>query len=95
MNLAIPLCLNDGRFIDYQDALLGMVESSLFKGPIYFNYNTNLTIKVKEKNILKALELEVKLHNLVMLLRSYPATILIRMYYKTLNTLDHIGAINR
>ena len=76
------------------ETLFEMIESSLFGRSIYFNYNMDLTIKIKGKNILKSLELEVKLYHLKMLSGSYPAITSIRIYYKILNTLGRIGTIN-
>ena len=95
MNSAILMCLKNGRFINYHDFILVMVESSIFDGSIYCNCSINLTIKIKDKNILKDLELEIKLHNLNMLAYSYPAIVLIRIYFKTINTLYYIGALNK
>ena len=72
-----------------------MVESSFFDGQVYCNYNTDLTVKIKDRNILRALELEIKFHNLKMLSSSYLAAVLVRMYFKTINTLNHIGALHK
>ena len=44
------LCLRDDRFKIYKDALLGMVESSLFQGPIY------LSLSDETKNFEKIIE---------------------------------------
>jgi hypothetical protein len=35
LNTSVLLCLRDGKFKIYKDALLEMVESSLFQEPIY------------------------------------------------------------
>ena len=72
-----------------------MVEPSLFDGPIYFNCNADLTIKTKNKNILRSLELEIKLDGFNMLPRSCPAAAMIRVYYKILNILEYIGVVNK
>lgn len=52
LDIALLLCLRDGRITEFQDSLLG----------IYFNCHTDLTVKLKDKNILKAIELDIKLH---------------------------------
>jgi hypothetical protein len=36
--------------------LLGMVESSLYEGPIYFNYHPNYSLSLYDPTLLHALE---------------------------------------
>lgn len=36
LDTIILLCLRYGRLTNFQDSLLGMVETSLYKGPIFF-----------------------------------------------------------
>jgi hypothetical protein len=52
LNISILLCLRDGRFKIYKDALLGMVESSLFQGPIYFNCYPNFVVSLTDETVL-------------------------------------------
>ena len=49
LNTSVFLGLRDGRFKIYQDGLLGMVESSLYKGPIYFDCYPNFAVSLKDK----------------------------------------------
>jgi hypothetical protein len=60
LNTSVFLGLRDGRFKIYQDALLGMVESSLYKGPIYFDCYPNFAVSLKDKTVLKTLELDIE-----------------------------------
>lgn len=89
LDIATLLCLRDGRLTKFQDSLLGMVEISLYEGPIFFNCNNDLTLKLRDKNILKAIELNVKLQGFNIMPSSYPITIVYKMYYKTTNNLNH------
>lgn len=75
--------------------VLGTEKISLNEGPIYCNYKTNLIIKLKDKNVLKVIELDVKLHGFKMLPGTFPAAIIYKIYSKTMNTLYHTGEINR
>lgn len=95
LDIAILLCLRDGHLIRFQDSLLSMVETSFYEGPIYFNCNIDLTFKLKDKNILKAIELDVKLHGFNIMPGSYPVAIIYKICYKITNNLDHIRVINR
>jgi hypothetical protein len=53
LNTSVFLGLRDGRFRIYRDALLGMVESSLYKGPIYFDCYPNFVVSLKDETVLK------------------------------------------
>ena len=59
LNTSIILCLRDGRFKIYKDTLLGMVESSLYKGPIYFNCYPNFAVSLTDETVLQTLELNI------------------------------------
>ena len=55
LNTSVLLCLRDGRFKIYRDALLGMVESSLFQKPIYFNFYPNFVVSLTDETVLQTL----------------------------------------
>ena len=59
-NTRILSCLRNGRFKIYKDALLGMVELSLYKGPIYFNYYPNFVVFLTDKTVLQTLDLNIE-----------------------------------
>ena len=56
LNTSGFLGLRDGRFKIYQNALLGMVESSFYKGPIYFNCYPNFSVSLTDETMLQTLE---------------------------------------
>jgi hypothetical protein len=60
LNTSVLLCLRDSRFKIYKDALLGMVESSLFQGLIYFNCYPNFVVSLTDETVLQTLELDIE-----------------------------------
>ena len=58
--------------VSFDDSLLSSIESSLCKGPISFDYYPNITISLKEKNVLKSMILQIKTHNYKMIKWSIP-----------------------
>ena len=86
LNTSVLLCLRDGRLKIYKDALLGMVESSIFQRPIYFNYYPNFTVSLTDETILQTLELDIKTSYYNMLEDAQPLVILYRIYYKLIKT---------
>ena len=61
LNTSIILCLRDDKFKIYKDALLRMVESSFFQGPIYFNCYPNFAVSLTDEIVLQTLELDIKI----------------------------------
>jgi hypothetical protein len=86
LNTSVFLGLRDGRFRIYQDGLLGMVESSLYKGPIYFDCYPNFAVSLKDKTVLKNLELDIETSGYNMYEGAQPLVIVYRIYYKLMKT---------
>jgi hypothetical protein len=86
LNTSVFLGLRDGRFTVYQDALLGMVESSLYNGPIYFDCYPNFAVSLKDKTVSKTLELDVETYGYNMHEGAQPLVIVYRIYYKLMKT---------
>jgi hypothetical protein len=86
LNTSVFLGLRDGRFKIYQDGLLGMVESSLYKGPIYFDCYPNFAVSLKDKIVSQALELDIETSGYNMLEGAQPLVIVYRIYYKLMKT---------
>jgi hypothetical protein len=59
INAFVLLCLRDARFINFRTSILGMIQSSLFNGPIHFDVFPNLTLALNDIHVLKALTLNV------------------------------------
>ena len=86
LNTSVLLCLRDGRYYNFHDSLLGMVESSLFEGPVYFNCYPNYSLSLFDTNILHSLILNNKTNGYHMMKGSYPLTIVYRIHYKLMKT---------
>ena len=57
LNTSILAALRDMRFLNFEDSLLGTIESSLCRGPISFDYYPNFTVSLNDANLLKSLVL--------------------------------------
>jgi hypothetical protein len=86
LNTSVLLCLRDGRFKIYRDALLGMVESTLFQGPIYFNCYPNFAVSLTDETVLQTLELDIETSGYNILEGAQPLVIVYRIYYKLMKT---------
>jgi hypothetical protein len=86
INAYVLMCLRDARFTDFQTSILGMVQTSLYNGPVYFDTFPNITLALSDVNIVKALTLNVLTSSYNMLEGSQPLVIIYRIYYKLLKT---------
>ncbi|KAH9802434.1 hypothetical protein KPL71_001381 [Citrus sinensis] len=84
LDTSILAVLRDGRFISFDDSLLSSIESSLCKGPISFDCYPNITISLKDKNILKSMILQIKTHNYNMIKGSVPVALIFKISYKAM-----------
>ncbi|KAL4187666.1 hypothetical protein AMTRI_Chr09g20140 [Amborella trichopoda] len=87
LNNSILVCLRDTRHNRFSDSLLGMVESSLCSGPIYFNCFSNYSVSLTDPNILNVLSLNLKTQGFDMVTGSQNIAIVYRIYYKVMTTL--------
>jgi len=86
IDVAILMCLKDIRHNKFEDSLIGMVETSLGQGLVYFNYYPNKKVNMMDRNILDSLFLNIHFHGLDMKEGSIPATLIYRIQYKVMNT---------
>ena len=86
INTSVLLCLRDARFINFRISILGMIQSSLFNGPIHFDVFPDLTLAFDDINILKALTLNVLTSRYDMEEGSRHLAIIYRIYYKLMRT---------
>ncbi|KAI8571993.1 hypothetical protein RHMOL_Rhmol01G0164100 [Rhododendron molle] len=95
LNSSVLLSLRDARFTVYSDSLLGLMESSLHNGPVYFNCYPDLPLSLKDKNILKALTLNIQTAGAItnMLEGIHPLALIYRIYYKCMKTNLNIHAL--
>ncbi|QHO11173.1 polyprotein [Arachis hypogaea] len=86
LNASILMCLRDIRHNDFQDSLIGTVETSLGHGSVYFKCFPNKTVSLLDVNILDSLFLNIRIHGLNMKEGSIPAALIYRIQYKVMNT---------
>jgi len=84
LNTSILAVLCDARFQNFQDSLLSSIESSLCSGPVSFDCYPNITISLKDKNILQSMLLQIKTHNYDMLEGSIPVALIFKIHYKAM-----------
>ena len=88
--------LRDARFKNFNDSILGMITTSLYDGPVYFNYYPDLTLALDDSNIVKALTLNIASSGYHMEEGSKHFALIYCIYYRLFGTQLNPGAkINR
>ena len=66
LGLDTPLCLllRDDRLLNFEDSLLGVLQSNLANGPVYFNCYPNFSVDINDQNVLDTLTLNIKTRNM-------------------------------
>ena len=86
LNASVLLCLRGDRHLRFNDSLLGMMETSLHKGLVYFNCYSNFALSLFDRNIMDALTLNIKTNGYYMKEGSQPLAVIYRIYYKLMKT---------
>jgi len=86
INATALMCLRDIRHNKFEDSLIGIVETSLGQGPVYFNCYPNKMVSLMDRNILGSLFLKIHFHGLDMKEGKTPTTLIYRIQYKVMNT---------
>ena len=86
INASVLLRLIDTRFINENQAHLGMVEANVSHGPISFNVNLDLTLSLDDGAPEKALILRINTSGYHMIEGSHPLALVYRIYYKLFKT---------
>ena len=88
LDSSILCCLRDIRHYRFDQSLIGTIETSLAKGPIFFNCFPNRTISLKDRNIRDALYLQIQTKGLQMKPGSIPLALIYRIQYKVMNSIS-------
>lgn len=86
LNASILACLRDVKCLNWAHFLMGVMETSLCHGPVYFNTFPNLSLSLTDINILEAVKLQLQLHCYNFLQGSETIAILFRIHFKIMNT---------
>ncbi|CAL8162049.1 unnamed protein product [Prunus armeniaca] len=95
LQASILLCLRDARFTEFNDSVLGMIESSLCNGPVHFDCYPNFTVSLNDPHILKTLTLNIKTSGYNVLPGTQPLALVYRIYYKVTGTNMNFQALNK
>ncbi|KAG5616238.1 hypothetical protein H5410_016062 [Solanum commersonii] len=80
--------LRDARNLNFRQSLMGLIESTVAYGPVYFNAQPNLQLSLTDSNILDALTLNVKMHGYNYAIGSELICLSYRIHFKLLATLN-------
>ena len=80
--------LRDARNLNWKQSLMGIMQSSLAHGPVYFDVYPNLQLSLSDVNITDALTLNVKTNGYNYAPGSEVICVCYRIYYKPLFTLN-------
>ncbi|GAV85739.1 MP domain-containing protein, partial [Cephalotus follicularis] len=94
LNTSILACLRDARHLNFDDSLIGAIETSLCNGPVYFYGYPDLTISLTNKNILETLKINIKLHGYNMLPGSEIIAIIHHVHCKATNSICPKSLVN-
>ncbi|GAV91210.1 MP domain-containing protein, partial [Cephalotus follicularis] len=94
LNTSVLTCLRDARHLNFDDSLIGAIETSLCNGLVYFDGYTDLTISLTDKNILETLKINIKLYGYNMLPGSKIITIIHHVHYKATNSICLKSLVN-
>ncbi|GAV69326.1 LOW QUALITY PROTEIN: zf-CCHC domain-containing protein/MP domain-containing protein, partial [Cephalotus follicularis] len=94
LNTSILACFRDVRHLNFDDSLIRVIEISLCNELVYFDRYPDLTISLTDKNILKTLKINIKLHGYNMLPGSEIIVIIHYVHYKATNSICLKSLVN-
>jgi hypothetical protein len=87
LNSSILADLRDARCNDWKSSLMGIVQTSLCHGPVYFNVYPNLALSLKDRNLFEAVNLHIQTQGYNFLPGSETIAVIYRIHYKVINTM--------
>ena len=96
-NTSVLICLRAARFHDYNDSLMGMMETGLHKGPVHFNYFPDFTLSLRDPHILDALTLNIQLNGSFTNMKDkvHNIALIYRVHYKCIKTNLNVQALHK
>ncbi|GAV65904.1 MP domain-containing protein [Cephalotus follicularis] len=94
LNTSVFVCLRNAKHLNFDDSLIGAFEESLCNGHVYFDWYSDSTISLTDKNILETLKINIKLHGYNMFLRSEIIAIILHVHYKATNSICPKSLVN-
>ena len=87
LNASILAYLRDARCLDFIPSLMGIIQTSLCHGPVYFDVYPNLTLSLTDRNLFDAVTLKVQTQGYNYMQGSDTISVSYRIYFKVMNTL--------
>lgn len=87
LNASILASIRDARCLDFLPSLMGIAQTSLCYGPVYFNIFPNLNLSLTDKNLFDAVTLDIQTQGYNFLPGSETINVIYRIYYKVMNTM--------
>ncbi|XP_070046694.1 uncharacterized protein [Nicotiana tomentosiformis] len=86
--LDVPVCmlLRDARLLNFDESLLGVLQSNLANGQVYFNCYPNFSVDINDPNVMDTLTLNVKTKNMNSKTNTREIAIIHRVYYRLMDT---------
>ncbi|KAA0041638.1 uncharacterized protein E5676_scaffold242G00060 [Cucumis melo var. makuwa] len=85
-DVSVYLALRNKRHLRFTPSFLGIVQSNLGQGPVYFYCRPGLTVSLQDKNIMDALSLDVHFQGLELKDESLPFAVSYHIYFKLMHT---------
>ncbi|TYK19826.1 polyprotein [Cucumis melo var. makuwa] len=86
LDVPVYLALKDKRHLRFTPSLLGIVQSNLEQGPVYFNCKPGLTVSLQDRNIMDTLSLDVRSQELELKDGLLPFAVSYQIYFKLMHT---------
>jgi hypothetical protein len=86
IDASVLLCLRDARFLQFKPSIHGMIQSSVYAGPVHFDVFPNMSVSLDDINFLKTLTLNIQTKGYDMEEGSRPLAIIYRIYYRLMKT---------
>ncbi|KAM7466334.1 hypothetical protein LguiB_013896 [Lonicera macranthoides] len=88
LNASLLIDLRDCRHNKFLDSLLGMIQTSLCDGPVYFNCFPNFSVSMTDKHILDTLTLNIQMNGYDLKEGCEHINVTYKVHYKVMNTLS-------
>lgn len=87
LNASILASIRDARCLDFLPSLMGIAQTSLCHGPVYFNIFPNLNLSLTDRNLFDSITLDVQTQGYNFLPGSETINVIYRIHYKVMNTM--------
>ena len=95
LNSSICMALRDIRHLNFDDSLLGVVQSNLSSGPVHFDCFPNFIVSLHDPHVLKAPTLNIKTFDTSMIEGTKQLVLIYKVYYKCIKTNLNVQALKR